>query len=161
LRLRELMAEAGMPPGVVNVVVGEGPTVGEAICRSEKVDMVSFTGSTRVGRIVGRIAGESIKRVSLELGGKSAQIVCSDADLEVAVEKVAIGATRNAGQACVSGSRLLVESSIAEDFTRSVSERLRQIRVGDPLDMQTEMGPLISKAQFDRVTGYLSAGQRD
>ena len=161
LRLGELLLEAGVPAGVVNIVVGEGPTVGEAICRSEKVDMVSFTGSTRVGQTIGRITGESIKRVSLELGGKSAQIVCADADLEFAAEKVAVGATRNAGQACVSGSRLLVEASIADAFTQAVSERMRKIQVGDPLDSRTEMGPLVSQSQFDRVDGYIKAGQRD
>jgi acyl-CoA reductase-like NAD-dependent aldehyde dehydrogenase len=123
--------------------------------------MISFTGSTRVGRAVGRICGESIKRVSLELGGKSAQVVCADADLDLAAEKVTMGATRNAGQACVSGSRLLVERSIADSFTAQVTKRMHAIRVGDPLDAATEMGPLVSQAQFDRVTGYIAAGERD
>lgn len=161
LRLGELLAEAGLPGGVVNFVVGEGPDVGEAICQSEAVDMISFTGSTRVGRRIGAIAGESIKRVSLELGGKSAQIVCADADLELAAERVTAGATRNAGQACVSGSRLLVERSIADTFTRAVAGRMDRLRIGDPLDPSTEMGPLVSQAQHDRVTGYIEAGQRD
>lgn len=161
LFLGELLLEAGVPPGVVNIVVGDGPSVGETLCRSDRVDMISFTGSTRVGKHIGRIAGESIKRVSLELGGKSAQIVCADADLEFAAEKVAIGATRNAGQACVSGSRLLVEESIADAFTQAVTDRMRRINVGDPLDPLTEMGPLVSKSQFDRVTAYIEAGQRD
>jgi len=145
----------------VNIVIGDGPSVGEPLCRSDRVDMVSFTGSTRVGRHIGRVAGESIKRVSLELGGKSAQIVCADADLLFAAEKVALGATRNAGQACVSGSRLLVEGSIAEEFTEAVTERMRAINVGDPLDPATEMGPLVSKSQFERVAAYIDAGRRD
>lgn len=161
LRLGELLLEAGMPSGVVNIVVGEGPSVGEAICRSEKVDMVSFTGSTRVGRLIGRITGEAVKRVSLELGGKSAQIVCADADLALAAEKVTVGATRNAGQACVSGSRLLVERSIADEFTHAVTERIHKIKVGDPLDPETEMGPLISQTQFDRVSGYVDGGRSE
>jgi betaine-aldehyde dehydrogenase len=161
LRLGELLLEAGVPPGVVNIVVGEGPDVGEALCRSDKVDMISFTGSTRVGRHIGRICGEAIKRVSLELGGKSAQVVCADADLEAAAERVAVGVTRNAGQACVSGSRLLVERPIAEAFTRAVSERMHRIRVGDPLEPDTEMGPLVSQAQYDRVTGYIATGKRE
>ena len=97
LRLGELLVDAGVPSGVVNIVVGEGPEVGEAICRSEKVDMISFTGSTRVGRQIGRIAGEAVKRVSLELGGKSAQIVCADADLDMAAEKVAHGCDAQRG----------------------------------------------------------------
>jgi len=161
LRLGELMMECGVPPGVVNLLVGEGPDVGEAICRAPGVDMISFTGSTRVGRAVGRICGESIKRVSLELGGKSAQIVCADADLELAAEKVTMGATRNAGQACVSGSRLLVERSIAESFTARVTAKMHAIRVGDPLDAATEMGPLVSQAQYDRVASYIASGERD
>jgi betaine-aldehyde dehydrogenase len=161
LRLAELLSEAGVPPGVVNIVVGEGPDVGEAICRSPMVDMISFTGSTRVGRRIGAITGEAIKRVSLELGGKSAQIVCDDADLELAAERVVFGATRNAGQACVSGSRLLVQRSIADKFTRAVIDRIDRVKVGDPLDPATEMGPLISAAQFDRVCGYVDAGRKD
>lgn len=160
LRLGELLLEAGVPAGVVNIVVGEGPHVGEPICRSDDVDMVSFTGSTRVGRHIGSIAGGTVKRVSLELGGKSAQIVCADADLEFAAEKVAVGATRNAGQACVAGSRLLVERSIAEEFTRAVMDRINRLRVGDPLDPATDMGPLSSKAQFDKVRGYVDAGMK-
>lgn len=161
LRLGELLCEAGMPPGVVNIVVGDGPEVGEAICRSPLVDMISFTGSTRVGRRVGAIAGETIKRVSLELGGKSAQIVCADADLEAAADRVVFAVTRNAGQACVSGSRLLVERSIARDFTQAVAERMGRLKVGDPLDLATDMGPLVSQAQLDRVSGFIAAGQND
>ena len=161
LRLGELLCEAGLPPGVVNIVVGTGPEVGEAICRSPLVDMISFTGSTRVGRRVGAIAGEAVKRVSLELGGKSAQIVCADADLEAAAERVVFGVTRNAGQACVSGSRLLVERSIAREFTQAVAERMGRVKVGDPLDPSIDMGPLVSQAQFDRVSGYVAAGQKD
>lgn len=161
LRLGELLCEAGVPPGVVNIVVGDGPEVGEAICRSPLVDMISFTGSTRVGRRIGAIAGEAIKRVSLELGGKSAQIVCADADLELAAERVTVGVTRNAGQACVSGSRLLVERSIARAFTQAVAERMGRIKVGDPLDPATDMGPLVSQAQFDRVSSFVAAGQKD
>jgi betaine-aldehyde dehydrogenase len=161
LRLGELLREAGVPPGVVNIVVGDGPEVGEAICRSPLVDMISFTGSTRVGRRVGAIAGEAVKRVSLELGGKSAQIVCADADLEAAAERVVFGVTRNAGQACVSGSRLLVERSIASEFTQAVAERMGRVKVGDPLDLATDMGPLVSQAQFDRVSSFVVAGQKD
>ena len=161
LRLGELLCEAGMPRGVVNIVVGDGPEVGEAICRSPLVDMISFTGSTRVGRRVGAIAGEAVKRVSLELGGKSAQIVCADADLEAAAERVVFGVTRNAGQACVSGSRLLVERSIASAFTQAIADRMGRVKVGDPLDLATDMGPLVSQAQFDRVSGFVDAGQKD
>jgi betaine-aldehyde dehydrogenase len=160
LRLGELLCEAGVPPGVVNIVVGDGQ-VGEAICRSPLVDMISFTGSTGVGRRIGAIAGEAVKRVSLELGGKSAQIVCADADLELAAERVTVGVTRNCGQACVSGSRLLVERSIAGEFTQAIADRMARLKIGDPLDPATEMGPLVSQAQFDRVSGFVAAGQKD
>jgi betaine-aldehyde dehydrogenase len=156
-----LLLEAGVPPGVVNIVAGDGPRVGNAICASDLVDMVSFTGSTRVGRKIGQLAGGALKRVSLELGGKSAQVVCADADLELAAEKIVIGATRNAGQACVSGSRLLVDKRIADEIIERVTQRINQLRVGDPLDPSTEMGPLVSKAQHDRVCGYVEAGMRD
>jgi len=161
LRLGELLCEAGVPAGVVNIVVGDGPEVGEAICRSPLVDMISFTGSTRVGRRIGAIAGEAIKRVSLELGGKSAQIVCADADLDLAAERVSFGVTRNAGQACVSGSRLLIQRSIANEFTQAVANRMGRVKVGDPLDPTTDMGPLVSETQFNRVSNYVTAGQKD
>lgn len=160
LRLGELLGEAGVPPGVVNIVVGDGK-IGEQICRSPLVDMISFTGSTAVGRRIGAICGEAVKRVSLELGGKSAQIVCADADLELAAERVTVGVTRNCGQACVSGSRLLVERPVARELTQRVAERMTLLKIGDPLDPTTEMGPLVSQAQFDRVSGFVTAGQKD
>jgi betaine-aldehyde dehydrogenase len=159
LRLGQLLMEAGVPPGVVNILAGHGPDVGRGICEHAGVDMVSFTGSTRVGREIGRIAADGLKKVSLELGGKSAHIVCADADLDAAAEKVVLGVTRNAGQACVSGSRLLVERSIAADFTEAVVERARALRLGDPLLPETEMGPLVSRAQHERVMGYVAAGK--
>lgn len=159
LRLGELILEAGIPAGVVNIVAGYGPEVGQAICRSADVDMVSFTGSTRVGTLVGRLAGEALKRCSLELGGKSAHIVCADADLTAAAERVVAGATRNTGQACVSGSRLLVEKSIARDLTEAVVAQMESLAVGDPLDPETNIGPLISEVQRDRVSGYVAAGR--
>lgn len=161
LRLGALLLEAGVPPGVVNIVAGDGPGAGKALCEDARIDMISFTGSTRVGREIGAICGRMLKRVSLELGGKSAQIVCADADLDRAAERVAFGVTRNAGQACVSGSRLLVQEAIADRFIASVTERLQRIRVGDPLDPETEMGPLVSEAQRHRVQGYVQAGIAD
>jgi betaine-aldehyde dehydrogenase len=160
LRLGELLIEAGIPAGVVNILAGLGPDVGRAMSEHPGIDMMSFTGSTRVGREVGRIAGETLKRVSLELGGKSAHIVCADADLDAAAEKVMLGVTRNAGQACVSGSRLLVERSIAGRFTEAVIEHARALKVGDPLDPATQMGPLVSDVQRQRVTGYIAAGEQ-
>src|SRR5262249_42451133 len=120
LRLGELLLEAGIPAGVVNIVAGTGADLGDLLCTSPKVAMVSFTGSTKVGKLIGRNAGENLKKVSLELGGKAAHIVCADADLALAAEKVALGATRNAGQACVGGHRLLVERSVADAFLENV-----------------------------------------
>jgi acyl-CoA reductase-like NAD-dependent aldehyde dehydrogenase len=161
LLLGRILLEAGVPPGVVSVLPGYGHDVGAALCADPRVDMISFTGSTRVGKEIAAKAGAALKKLSLELGGKSAHIVCADADLETAAQKVVIGATRNAGQACVSGSRLLVERSIAREFLERVKAGMLAVRVGDPLDPATEMGPLISPAQFDRVSGYIAAGQRD
>ncbi len=158
LLLGRILLEEGVPPGVVNVVAGHGHDVGAAICASPLVDMVSFTGSTRVGRQIARDAGERLKKVSLELGGKSAHVVCADADLGAAAEKVVIGATRNSGQACVSGSRLLVERSIAEDFVGEVRRQMAKLVVGDPLDPATQLGPLVSGAQKERVQGYVADG---
>jgi len=158
LLLGHMLLEEGVPPGVVSIVPGYGPEVGTAICAHPGVDMLSFTGSTRVGKQIARDAGERLKKVSLELGGKSAHIVCADADLAAAAEKVVLGATRNSGQACVSGSRLLVERSIANDFVDAVRAGMDRLVVGDPLDMDTQIGPLVSAAQKDRVEGYVRAG---
>jgi acyl-CoA reductase-like NAD-dependent aldehyde dehydrogenase len=160
LRLGELLMEAGVPAGVVNILAGTGVDLGEGLCAAPEVDMISFTGSTAVGRKIGAIAGERLKRVSLELGGKSAHIVCADADLELAAEKVALGATRNAGQACVGGTRLVVERSIAEPFCDAVRIHMRKLKVGDPLDPETTMGPLVSATQKQRVEGYMTEGER-
>jgi acyl-CoA reductase-like NAD-dependent aldehyde dehydrogenase len=159
LRLGELIMDAGVPPGVVNILAGTGADLGELLTASPEVDMISFTGSTRVGRLIGATAGANLKRVSLELGGKSAHIVCADADLEAAAEKVALGATRNAGQACVGGTRLLVEASIAERFVEAVCREIAKLKVGDPLDPETTMGPLASAPQKARVEGYIAAGE--
>lgn len=157
LRLGELLLEAGLPDGVVNVIAGDGPTAGRPLCESAAVDMISFTGSTRVGKEI-RTFGDSLKRISLELGGKSAHIVCADADLDAAAAAVVQGVTINAGQCCVAGSRLLVERSVAEAFCERVVDKMRALRVGDPTDTATHIGPLINDAQFQRVTSYVRRG---
>ncbi|SFZ80712.1 Acyl-CoA reductase [Devosia enhydra] len=159
LRLGELIMEAGIPAGVVNIIAGTGVDLGDLITRAPEVDMVTFTGSTAVGRIIGRNAGETLKKVSLELGGKAAHIVCADADLTLAAEKVALGATRNAGQACVGGHRLLVDARIADEFVEAVEREIGKLVVGDPLDPATTMGPVVSAQQFARVNGYIAAGK--
>jgi betaine-aldehyde dehydrogenase len=160
LLLGKLLLEAGVPPGVVNVVAGYGHDVGQAINASPLVDMISFTGSTKVGKQIARTAADTLKKVSLELGGKSAHIVCADSDLASAAERVVAGVTRNAGQACVSGSRLLVERKIAGSFVEAVVETMCKIVVGDPMKTETNMGPLISEDQYNRVRGYVDGGVR-
>ncbi len=159
LRLGELLLEAGVPPGVVNIIAGTGADLGEGMCTAPEVDMISFTGSTAVGRKIAEQAGRTLKRVSLELGGKSAHIVCADSDLTLAAEKVALGFTRNAGQACVGGSRLVVDRSIAEQFCEDVKRHVETLKIGDPLDPETTMGPLVSDVQKARVESYLAAGE--
>lgn len=161
LKLGELLLEAGLPDGVVNIVAGTGPAVGQLLCEHEGVDMISFTGSTRVGKLIGELGGRQIKKVSLELGGKSAQIVCADADLDEAAAAVVKGATFNSGQTCVSGSRLLVEKPVAEEFGALVCERMAALKVGDPMNRETELGPLVSRAQLDRVAGYIDTGNKE
>lgn len=156
--LARLLLEAGVPSGVVNVVTG-GAQVGAALVSHPAVDMVSFTGSTEVGRIIARTAGEQLKKVELELGGKNPQIVCADADLESALEAVVFGVYFNAGQCCNSGSRVLVDGRIATDFQAMVAERSRQVPVGDPLDPQTKVGAIVSQEQLDTVERYVEEGR--
>src|SRR5690606_26690811 len=136
-----------------------GTELGPILCGHEKVEMVSFTGSTKEGKLIGRTAGENLKKVSLELGGKAAHIVCADADLKLAAEKVALGATRNAGQACEGGHRLLVGRAVADAFLDGVKKDLEKLVLGDPLDPGTTMGPLVSAQQCERVNGYIRAGK--
>lgn len=161
LILGEILLEAGVPEGVVNIVCGYGQDVGQAIVEHLEVDMISFTGSTAVGRKVGAIAGETLRRVSLELGGKSAQVVFADANLEAAARGVATGITLATGQICIAGSRLLVERSVAVEFTNLVFEHMKAVRVGDPFDAYTQVGPVISSAQRERIQKYLKIGSEE
>jgi acyl-CoA reductase-like NAD-dependent aldehyde dehydrogenase len=128
------------------------------MCTHPDVAMVSFTGSTAVGKSISHAAADTLKRVSLELGGKAAHIVFGDADLDAAVDKVVFGILHNAGQCCVSGTRLLVERSISEDFVSKVRERMAAVPFGDPLDPKVKVGPVISQEQYDTITSYISAG---
>jgi betaine-aldehyde dehydrogenase len=158
LALAELAIEAGLPPGVLNVVTGRGSEAGDALVRHPDVRKISFTGSTEVGSGVMAAAAPDIKRVSLELGGKSAGIVFADADLDTCVESSIFAVYDNAGQDCCARSRLLVEKSIAEEFTRRFVERAASLAVGDTSDEATEMGPLITPAQRDSVERYIQIG---
>jgi len=158
LRLMELVDEVGFPPGVVNVVIG-GPDVGAALVRHPGVQKVAFTGQTATGKEIMRAAVDGLKRVTLELGGKSPNIVCADADLEAAVGGAFGGVFFNQGEACVAGSRLLVEAPIADELASRVSEKAKAIRLGSGLDPNAEMGPLITGAHRARVKGYVETAR--
>ncbi|MFI2629019.1 aldehyde dehydrogenase [Streptomyces collinus] len=160
LLLGRLATEAGIPPGVLNVVTGDGPTAGSALGLHPDVDVLAFTGSTAVGRHFLRYAADSnLKRIWLELGGKSPNIVLPDApDLEKAAATAAWGIFFNQGEMCTAPSRLLVHSSIAERVTEAVVRRARELRVGDPLDPETEMGALVGRAHLDRVADHIRHG---
>jgi phenylacetaldehyde dehydrogenase len=159
LRLGELICEAGFPDGVVNIVTGFGETAGAALASHSQVDKVAFTGSTEVGKLILQAAAGNLKKVSLELGGKSPNIVCADADLEVAIPGAAGAVFFNHGQCCCAGSRLYVEKKVFDKVIDGVSEQAKRIKVGSGMDPSTEMGPLVSAEQFQRVTGYLESGR--
>jgi aldehyde dehydrogenase (NAD+) len=162
LRIGELIVEAGFPEGVVNLLPGFGPTAGAAIASHMDVDKVAFTGSTEVGHLIMEAAAKSnLKRVSLELGGKSPNIVFADVDLDEAVEGAHFGLFFNHGQCCCAGSRVFVEEKIYEQFVEKSGARARKRTVGDPFDPQTEQGPQVDQAQFDKVMGYIDSGRRE
>ena len=158
IRFAALALEAGIPEGVINVVAGPGSTAGRHLVEHPDVAKIAFTGSTVVGRDIASRAAATIKRVTLELGGKSANIVFADADLERAAAAAPGGAFGNAGQDCCARSRILVEESALERFMALLEEHVTAIRVGDPLDPNTEMGPLISAGQRDSVASFLADG---
>ncbi len=158
IRLGELICEAGFPDGVVNVVTGYGETAGAALSAHPDVDKVAFTGSTEVGKLIVQAAAHDLKKVTLELGGKSPNIVFQDADLSTAVPGAASAIFFNHGQCCAAGSRLFIEKGIFDDVIGGVSEAAGKIKVGPGMAPDTEMGPLVSKEQFERVTGYIESG---
>lgn len=160
LLLGELCLEAGVPPGVVNVVPGMGDA-GAALATHPGIDKVAFTGSTEVGQKIIQASAGNIKRVSLELGGKSPNVVFDDADLDLAVPGSAMAVFANSGQICSAGTRLFVQKGIASEFRARLMEFARTIKVGDPMDQATQMGPVVSKEQFDRVNGYIDVGRRE
>jgi len=161
LRLGELISEAGFPPGVVNILTGYGETTGAALVRHPGVDKVAFTGSTEVGKLINREATNTLKRVSLELGGKSPVIVLPDFDIQGAIGGAANAIFFNAGQVCAAGSRLYVHRKIYDQVVEGVAQAAAGIRLGPGLDPQTEMGPLVSKEQQDRVLSYIESGQKE
>ncbi|PWJ94567.1 aldehyde dehydrogenase (acceptor) [Mesorhizobium loti] len=160
LLIGALMMEAGVPPGVVNVVTGTGAEAGAPLAAHMDVDKIVFTGSTATGQNILRASAGNMKRVSLELGGKSPVIVCTDADLERAVPIAAMSVFANSGQICIAGSRLFVERPIHDEFVERVSAYAAKLRIGDGADPETEIGPLISLRQLERVTGFIEDGTR-
>src|SRR3954469_16053128 len=161
LELAKLVSEAGIPDGVFNVITGDGPAVGRALVRHPGVDKVAFTGSTKTGIDVAEGATSHLARVTLELGGKSAQVVFEDADLEAAANGIIAGVFAATGQTCMAGSRLVVHEDVHDELVAKVAERARTIVLGNPLEPATEMGPVANAAQFARVTDILERALRD
>lgn len=161
LRFGELVLEAGVPPGVVNIVPGFGETAGAALATHPGVDKIAFTGSHITGQKIVQASAGNLKRVSLELGGKSPDIVFSDADLDAAIPGAAMAVFANSGQVCSAGTRLFIEKRIYGEFVERVADFGNKLRVGNGLDPQIQIGPLVSQLQFDRVTGYLNLGKQE
>ena len=161
LRLAELLQEAGLPDGVINVVSGFGEDAGDALVRHPDVNKINFTGSTAVGQGILRSAADNLKKVTLELGGKSPTIIFDDADLSLAIPAALGGFCNGAGQACIAGSRVFVHEKVYKEVLEGLVKGAKAVKVGDPFDPSTKMGPLVTKEQFDRVTGYIKAGQEE
>jgi phenylacetaldehyde dehydrogenase len=158
LRLGELIGEAGFPPGVVNILTGYGETAGAALSAHPDVDKIAFTGSTEVGRKIVQAAAGNLKRVTLELGGKSPMVVLPDADIEAVIRGATTGIFFNSGQSCMAGSRLIIHESLHDRVVAAIVERARAIKVGSGFDAKSQIGPVVSEIQFKRVTGYIEAG---
>jgi betaine-aldehyde dehydrogenase len=156
LRFAEIAADAGIPQGVVNVVVGPGSVCGQRLVEHPDVAKIAFTGSTEVGRSIAKGASATIKRVTLELGGKSPNLVFADADLEAAAAAAPMAVFGNAGQDCCARSRILVQASVLDRFMEALEDAVKSIRVGNPLDEETQMGPLISAGQRETVSSFLN-----
>lgn len=159
LRLGELCLDAGLPPGVVNVVTGLGETTGAALVSHPGVDKISFTGSTEVGQIIMRAAADQVRKVTLELGGKTANIIFPDADLEAALASTLLTSCYNSGQICTTGSRLLLSRKIHDNFLDALASRMNALKIGDPMQPDTKLGPLVSREQYDRVKRYIAMGE--
>ncbi|MEK7711240.1 MAG: aldehyde dehydrogenase family protein [Planctomycetota bacterium] len=162
LRIAELAMEAGFPEGVINVITGFGETAGAAIAAHGDVDKVTFTGSTAVGKAIMKASAETnLKRVTLELGGKSPNIIFADADADTAAKFAYFGCFFNMGQCCCAGTRLFVEDKIHDQVLENVTQRAKKTKIGDPFDHATTQGPQVSQEQFDRIMGYIGAGQKE
>jgi aldehyde dehydrogenase (NAD+) len=161
LRLGEICQEAGLPDGVLNIVTGYGPTAGAALAEHMDVDKIAFTGGSATGRIIMQAASKNLKRISLELGGKSPNIVFADSDVDSAVDGAMTGIFFNQGEVCCAGSRLFIEKSIHEEFIDKLSNKAANMRVGNPEDTGTQMGAQVSKEQFDKILGYIETGKQE
>ena len=161
IRMAELAIEAGLPPGAFNCIPGPGSVAGSALVRHPDVDKIAFTGSTEVGKQIMRDAAGTVKKVSLELGGKSPNIVYADADLDAAARGALTGIFYGKGEVCAAGSRLLVEESAADEVRSRILERVKKMVAGDPLDPKTRLGALVSKTQMERVLGYIERGKQE
>jgi aldehyde dehydrogenase (NAD+) len=159
LRLGELALQAGFPAGVINIVPGYGETAGDALVQHKGVDKIAFTGSTEVGQIIMRNAAGSLKRVTLELGGKSPNIVFADADIDAAIKGAMVGMYLNQGQCCCAGSRLFVEEKAYDRMVEGLAKASESRKLGDPFDSATEQGPQVDKTQFDRIMSYIDSGR--
>ncbi|MGH6806265.1 MAG: aldehyde dehydrogenase family protein, partial [Ensifer adhaerens] len=161
LVLGEILEAAGVPAGVVNIVTGTGPEVGAPMTTHPDVDMVSFTGSTGVGRLTMANAAQTLKKVSLELGGKNPQIVFPDANIDEFIDAAVFGAYFNAGECCNAGSRLILHRDIAKEVTAGIAALTAKVKVGDPLDPETQVGAIITPQHLEKIAGYVSAASKD
>jgi betaine-aldehyde dehydrogenase len=161
LEMANWFADVGLPPGAVNIVTGFGETAGAPLVQHRDVNKIAFTGSAAVGKVIVKMAADTVKRVTLELGGKSPNIFFADADFEAAIDGALFGVFINQGEVCSAGSRILVERSIYPRFVEAMSEKARRIKLGPPLERETKMGPLVSKEQYERVCSYLAVGKTE
>jgi len=161
LHIAQLIKEAGFPPGVVNILTGFGPTAGGAIANHPDIDKVAFTGSTEVGKIIQKSAASNLKRVTLELGGKSPNIILKDCNMDTAVETAHFGLFFNMGQCCCAGSRVMVEEEIYDEFVERSVERAKKRTVGDPFNMSNEQGPQVDQEQMEKILGFVESGKKE
>src|SRR5271168_1606166 len=161
LEMANWLADVGLPPGVVNIITGFGETCGAPLVQHPDVNKIAFTGSAAVGKIIVKQAADTVKRVTLELGGKSPNIFFADADFEAAIDGALFGVFINQGEVCSAGSRILVERPIYAKFVEAMAAKAKTIRVGAPLERETKMGPLVSREQYDRVTSYIEVGKHE
>jgi betaine-aldehyde dehydrogenase len=161
LEMANWFSEVGFPPGVVNIVTGFGETCGAPLVKHPDVNKIAFTGSAQVGKIIVKQAAETVKRVTLELGGKSPNIFFADADFEAAIDGALFGVFINQGEVCSAGSRILVQKPIYKKFVDAMTEKARNIKLGPPLERETKMGPLVSKDQYERVRSYQDLGKKE